>query len=114
MKAIILNNDSEWNTIKNKIEKKSLIIIFKFSPRCPISLNVERTFDKWLLDKTKPNIIPIKINVIESRDLSQKIAHEFNIKHESPQCIILNSDLSPIYSESHYDIDFDTIEKIVG
>lgn len=85
-------------------------VIFKHSNRCSISSmakgRIERSgksdnFDLYYLD------------LIKHRAISDKIAEQFNIPHESPQ-IILIKDGSSTYHESHSGISMDEIEDQVS
>lgn len=87
-------------------------IIFKFSTSCGISYFVERLFDNWfnsLPDET--NLSVLKINVIKMRHLSQMIANEFNIRHESPQVIWLDKNNTVKWHASHHDISESDLNK---
>ncbi len=97
----VLQTVSEWETCKNTIPEQGLLI-FKFSPRCPISRGVERDFDDWwkqLEDGTALKCI--KVNVIGARELSQHLARELHVQHESPQAIWLTSALKVQWHASH-------------
>lgn len=77
------------------------ILLFKHSNTCPISqIAQERLQQSW--DDETP--LPVyEIDVHDSKELSQKIAEELGVKHESPQ-VILISDGKSIYDASHLDI----------
>ncbi len=92
----------EWNDIKrNSINE---IIIFKYSPVCPISSSVERDFDSWVAQKNNDGITCIKVNVIDSRPLSRHLADELGVHHQSPQVIWLTKEHLTKWHASHYDI----------
>lgn len=78
------------------------VLIFKFSPICGISSSVERELDKFL--SKNPSIPILKIDVIFKRDISNKIADLFGIRHESPQLIQLNNKHEVEKYASHYEI----------
>lgn len=81
-------------------------VIFKHSTRCSISsmvlsrlersLNVPETIDFYFLD------------LLRYRNVSNKIAENFNVFHESPQ-ILLIKDGKCIYDESHMGIAMDEL-----
>jgi bacillithiol system protein YtxJ len=104
-----------WNQISNEshidlILEQSLSktqVIFKHSTRCSISSvalgRVERStpadsVDYHLLD------------LIAHRDISNLIAEQFSVFHESPQVLIIKDKLC-IEEESHMAIDAELIEK---
>jgi len=80
------------------------VIIFKYSPVCPISRRIEIEFDKWI-EINNLDIELFKINVITSRELSNHIANYFSIIHESPQLIWLNKQFKVKASKSHFQIN---------
>lgn len=53
------------------------------------------------------------LDLIAHRNVSSKIAEEFNIEHASPQVLIIK-DGACIYDESHNAINMDEIVEAVG
>ena len=107
----ILQTIAEWEEFKQNIPQPGLII-FKFSPRCPISRSVEHKFDTWykqLAEETAP--LCAKVDVINSRELSQYIAQTLNVEHESPQAIWLTSQQQVYWHDSHYSITSKALNK---
>ena len=105
-KVTELSSAGDWENVKEKHDGATEIIIFKISPICTVSLVAERIFDMWfsqLPDDTK--LLGLKIDVIKSRELSQKIAREFEIIHESPQIIWLDKSLNAKWHDSHHRIN---------
>ncbi len=95
----------EWENIKTGIRGESELIIFKYSPYCSISANVEDDFDKWI--KTLPAGVELdclKVNVISERSVSQIIAKDLKITHQSPQVIWLDKNFNVKWNASHYQI----------
>lgn len=96
-----LQTIAEWEEYTQEIPKQGLLI-FKFSPRCFISRSVERGFDVWcenLVEETAPRCV--KVNVVGARELSQHLAKELNVRHESPQAIWLTPDRQVHWHASH-------------
>ncbi len=81
-------------------------VIFKHSTRCSIS-----SMAKNRLDKTdQPEGIDFYyLDLIKHRKLSNKIAEDFQVRHESPQVLVINNGKC-IYNESHSGISMDEIE----
>lgn len=105
-----LHTVEEWHTFKTQRSSASGVLLLKFSPRCPISRSVERTFETWynsLPDTT--DIVCAKIDVVNSRPLSQQIAEEVHVLHESPQAIWLTPDFRVQWHASHYAITRETL-----
>jgi len=83
-------------------EKKGYSIIFKHSTRCSISLMAKRHFEsEWdiLPDTTELYFI----DLLTTRDVSNAVASQFNVKHESPQLLLIKDGVC-IYHSSHGEI----------
>lgn len=85
------------------------LVIFKHSTRCSISSMAKNRLDK----KNAPDGIDFYfLDLIKYRSLSNKIADQFGISHQSPQILIIQNG-ECIYHESHSGIDFEEIEAAV-
>ncbi len=79
-------------------------LLFKHSTRCIISERVLDRFEKkWEGDKTNHNISFFFLDLIAFRGLSNEIASLFQVKHESPQVLVIHKKKC-IYHTSHADI----------
>jgi bacillithiol system protein YtxJ len=85
------------------------VAIFKHSTRCSVSSMAKRSLERdWNLDAAK---LPVYyLDLIAFRNISNEIADRFDIRHESPQLILIK-DGKAIYHASHSEIDFDSIVK---
>ncbi|MDA9817215.1 bacillithiol system redox-active protein YtxJ [bacterium] len=86
-------------------------IIFKHSPRCGISSMALRRFEKSDLYKSG-NFNFWLLNVLENRELSNSLASEFNVRHESPQVMVFH-DKNLVHHASHSYIDAEEIARIL-
>ncbi len=108
---INLNTIEQWEELKKDLAPPNELLIFKFSPACPISSRVEIGLDTWLSGLPEDyNLKCVKVDVIEAKEVSLKIAADLNIKHESPQAIWLTGDLKVKWFGSHYDINKHTLK----
>jgi bacillithiol system protein YtxJ len=101
-----LHTIEEWNAFVSQ-NNSSLhgVVILKFSPRCPISRSVEREFDAWCRNLADDaGVVCLKVDVVSSRPLSQHLARQLNVRHESPQAIWLTSDQQVQWHASHYSV----------
>lgn len=88
------------------------IIIFKHSTRCPVSSMAKRSLE---FDK---DIIPAGLkfyflDLIAHRDISNQISTLWNVKHESPQILIIKGK-DCIYNASHSDIEMQDIISYIN
>jgi bacillithiol system protein YtxJ len=82
--------------------KETPIVLFKHSITCPISTDAS----------TEMSIVNADVNLVivqVSRQISNEIESRTNLRHESPQAIILKNG-EPIFYASHYKITADAIE----
>ncbi len=109
---INLSNSDLLNQIKED-SNDGPVMIFKHSTRCPTSsmaLNrIERSWDGNSVNQMKTYFL----DLISYREISNQIASEFGIMHQSPQVLII-SDGKAIYDDSHFNISFDNIKKVVS
>ena len=81
-------------------------VIFKHSTRCSISSMAKNRLDK----KDQPEGIDFYyLDLIQFRKISNRIAADFNVVHQSPQVLIINQGKC-IYDESHSGITMDDIK----
>jgi bacillithiol system protein YtxJ len=80
-------------------------IIFKHSIHCSISGMVFHRLDK---EKTPLNADFYYLDLLNYRDISNKIAEDFHVYHESPQILIIKTG-ECVYNESHNAIMMDEI-----
>lgn len=103
MNWIPLTNEAELANIISLSQHKYQLI-FKHSTRCSIS-----NLAKSRLEKADPIAIDCYyLDLIAHRSLSNKIAEDFGVHHESPQ-VLLIKDGQCIYEESHNGIRVDDI-----
>ncbi len=104
------SDDAGLEAIKKlSIEKPQ--VIFKHSTRCSIS-----TMAKSRLERTvAPDSIDFNyLDLIAHRDISNKIANDFDVEHASPQILIIKNG-ECVYDESHNAISMDeVIEGLKG
>ncbi|RFS17992.1 bacillithiol system redox-active protein YtxJ [Emticicia sp. C21] len=110
-----------WNTINDElqieeIKQKSFerpVLVFKHSTSCSISAtSLSRIERAWDADKAK-NIEPFYLDLIRFRNISNKIAKDFNVEHESPQVLLIQNG-ECTYDASHFEIRFDEIVSQVA
>lgn len=81
---------TEQSQLDAAVEKHEQVLLFKNSTTCPVSANA---FDELnAFAEEHRNEIPIYyLNVQEARPLSDYVAQAWQIKHESPQALLLTS-----------------------
>ena len=87
-------------------------VIFKHSPRCGISAMVLRRFEASEVFKNSKEKFWL-LHVIENRAMSNALASEFNVRHESPQVLIVRK-VNLLYHAAHSAIDANQIEIVLN
>ncbi|MBW7674539.1 bacillithiol system redox-active protein YtxJ [Chryseobacterium chendengshani] len=107
---------SFWNLIESEKDlenaiKKSYdgkIAIFKHSTSCFISKTVLRNFEKEIDEADEKVATFYFLDLLAHRNLSNKIAEDFGIRHESPQLIVIQNG-NEVNNASHQDISLSQI-----
>ncbi|MGB0881776.1 MAG: bacillithiol system redox-active protein YtxJ [Vicingaceae bacterium] len=77
------------------------VAIFKHSTRCSISAMAKSRLDaSWDFNEELPRFY---LDLISYREISQLIAERFNVRHESPQILIIKNG-ECVYNASHMSI----------
>jgi len=103
-KSIETENDLD-QAIKDSFDKK--IVIFKHSTRCFISKSVLKSFEREV-EKSDKNISYYFLDLLAHRDLSNKIAEDFKVQHQSPQLIVIENGVA-VKNESHQSITLNLV-----
>lgn len=82
------------------LSQEKNVYIFKHSSRCGISTVVLNRFEKQVKEK---NETYFHVHIQGNRSLSNRIAEELKIRHESPQLIVLKN-AEVLAHGSHYAI----------
>ncbi len=98
-----------------QIEEESFnqpVAILKHSTSCGISRMVLRQFEKEY-DHNEGRVKLYFLDLLNHRDISNKIASKFNVPHESPQFIIVKVGKA-VYDASHSEINAGSLNKFVS
>ncbi len=77
-------------------------VIFKHNTTCPISKSVRSKFEEEA--DTLPEVSSVYfLDLLANRNLSDTVAEEFNVEHQSPQLLLIK-DGRCTYNEALYDI----------
>ncbi|URJ58584.3 bacillithiol system redox-active protein YtxJ [Paenibacillus polymyxa] len=79
------------------------LLLFKHSTRCPISAGAYQEVESYLHGDPNENIEYGIIYVVEDRPVSNETADRLQVKHESPQAILIK-DGEAVWHTSHSNI----------
>lgn len=97
----------EWSNVVSRSETEP-VAVFKHSPRCAVSRMALSTFEReW--DASEP--IPLyMLSVLEAREVSNQIAKDLEVWHESPQLLLVHKGKA-VAHWSHQHIDAATLQR---
>ena len=97
----------------DKIEAESrekAIAVFKHSTRCGISKMVLNNFERNFDLQQENGFRLYFLDLLANRDISNMIADRFQVRHESPQLIIIKNG-KVVHHASHQSIEVDSLRK---
>lgn len=93
--------------------RKQPLLLFKHSTRCPISAGAYREVEAYLNDNPNEEVTYGLIYVVEDRDVSNEATERLNVKHASPQ-VILVKDGQSHWNTSHSAITSGALRGIIN
>jgi bacillithiol system protein YtxJ len=110
MKWIDLKEEGQIESIKDQSAGQA-VVIFKHSTRCSISSMAKNRLER---EAPADNMLFYYLDVIKHRSVSNKVAQDFKVAHESPQALIIRNG-ECVYEESHNGISMaDLVENSAG
>jgi bacillithiol system protein YtxJ len=108
MKKIELNSKETMEELRKRARSDEGVLIFKHSTRCGISSWAWKQFQRdW--DQSW-NIPVFFLDLLKNRDLSNRIAEELGVRHESPQLIWVRKGQVGFHT-SHSGLTVDSFRK---
>lgn len=101
-----LTSASDWSEAREQSTERP-VLIFKHSSACPVSAQAHAEMEEL----TKETDVPVyKVVVQNNRSVSDTIAADLDIRHETPQAILLDEE-SPTFNTSHFNVTADTLRE---
>ncbi|WP_194776691.1 bacillithiol system redox-active protein YtxJ [Pararhodonellum marinum] len=105
-----------WNTLDRLdqitelklLSQEKPVLIFKHSTRCSISSMAWNRLKRNWKDDDAHKIQPFFLDLIRFREISDQVAQEFQVFHESPQVILIKGGKA-VYNTSHLGIQYQEI-----
>jgi bacillithiol system protein YtxJ len=92
------------------LSNEKAVLIFKHSTRCSISRFALKQFENEF--DLEDKITPYFLDLLNHRDISNEIAVQFGVEHQSPQLILIKNG-KLIYDASHSDIAVEDLKRYV-
>ena len=109
---IAWNHLKDLNQLKNLIDESEHkpVLIFKHSTRCSISSMALNRFER---SEPASNVDFYLLDLLSFRNISNEIADQFNVHHQSPQILLIHKG-ECIFDESHNAIAMDEVAEQVA
>ncbi|PTX55172.1 bacillithiol system protein YtxJ [Melghirimyces profundicolus] len=99
----------EWEQALRRSEEQPVLVI-KHSTRCPVSAEAWEEYREFVSGKAPEEAEYIMVKVIESREVSNRIAEDLEVQHKSPQAILFRN-RKPVWHTSHWHIKTAALEE---
>lgn len=99
-----LSTIEEWNQLL-ELSKSEPVVVLKHSNSCPVSATAHREVDNYDGD--------VYVVIVQTaRDVSNQIAEDLGVVHQSPQLIVIKDGKS-VDDTSHISISSNKIKQVV-
>lgn len=98
---------TDYTQIQEALNNSEPFLVFKHSTRCPISSMAKTRFEREYDIEEIPTYY---LDLISYREISNKLAEDFSVEHQSPQVLFIQSGKCT-YHASHNAIDVDAIKS---
>ena len=107
---IEMNSPEDLAKAINESQQET-VAIFKHSTRCGVSRMVLKMFESDLKKLDFENTKFYFLDLIAHREVSNEIADKLNVRHESPQLIVLRNN-EVVHHSSHQSISAGKIKEV--
>ena len=107
---IEMNSSEDLSKAINESQQET-VAIFKHSTRCGVSRMILKMFESDLKKLDFENTKFYFLDLIAHREVSNEIADKLNVRHESPQLIVLRNN-EVVHHSSHQSISAGKIKEV--
>lgn len=108
VKYFELNKMEQFDEM-DEISTTKTVVIFKHSTRCSISRMALKQFDA-AFNYPEEKIDWYLLDLLNHRDLSNEIAHRYNVTHQSPQILVIQNGKA-VFNASHDSIAAEDLKQ---
>ena len=103
---------NQLEQLSNIANSQGYSVIFKHSTRCSVSMMAKKRFEHDF--DAIPEGTPVYfLDLISFREISNKIAEQFKVHHESPQMLLIKNG-ECIYETSHGEISAEDLAEQIA
>lgn len=98
----------------DKLSTTKPVLILKHSTSCSISNTALGRIERTWKDQDEEFVTPYYLDLLAHRNVSNEIAHHYNIQHQSPQVLLIKQGKC-VYNQSHMGINMpEILSHLVG
>lgn len=106
-----INTAQDLEAAKSNSRQKPALI-FKHSTSCSISAMALNRLERSWKEAEMSDVAIYYLDLLKHRDLSQLIAQTFDVRHESPQILLIQHEQC-VYHVSHMGINYQVLREQV-
>ena len=91
-----------------EIQQGVAAYIYKHSTQCPVSSLARKQVERF--QQKHPEVQVYRLDVVEHRSLSDRVATNWGVRHESPQVLIVKGP-QLLWSGSHFQVTLRKLEQ---
>ncbi len=107
-----LETPDQLNAIKEGSNDKT-VLIFKHSTRCSVSVMTLSRLERDWQSMDMKAVTAYYLDLLNHRELSNAVAHDFGVPHESPQVMLIRNGQA-FYDRSHVDIQYPELARVAA
>ncbi|MBD2846217.1 bacillithiol system redox-active protein YtxJ [Paenibacillus sp. IB182496] len=104
-----LETTEQWDAALAASSERPLLV-FKHSTRCSVSAGAHDELTTFLSDVKSPAFDAVLVNVVEDRPVSNRIEEQLEVKHASPQALLVEAG-NVTWHTSHWHITYAALEE---
>lgn len=101
----------EWIEVLKESDDQP-VLIMKHSTRCSVSADAWRECQEFTQEDPVSDVTLVMVKVVESREVSNRIAEDLQVKHASPQTILIRNQQA-VWDTSHWHIKKETLNEVL-
>lgn len=101
----------EYERLRQADDGREPAVLYKHSPRCFVCRRAVGRVEEFA--RSRPDVPVYLIHVLEQRDLSDRVARDLDVRHESPQVIVIRNGRAT-WSASHHAVTEEAISQAIG
>ena len=105
-----ITNVAEYQKL---LDDSRLFVVYKHSSSCSLSASISNEVKAYLVENSQMEKLFYQVLVIENRELSNYIAENTGVRHESPQILVFKEGVC-VWNDSHTRLSKENLNKNIS